>query len=71
MKAVNQSSVVPASEPTRPQAAMRLLDRIGNTPLLRLERIVAAFPNIEFYAKAEWFNPGGSVKDRPARFDDS
>jgi S-sulfo-L-cysteine synthase (O-acetyl-L-serine-dependent) len=45
---------------------MRLLDRIGNTPLLRLERIVAAFPNIEFYAKAEWFNPGGSVKDRPA-----
>jgi cysteine synthase B len=45
---------------------MRLLDRIGNTPLLRLERIVAAFPNIEFCAKAEWFNPGGSVKDRPA-----
>ena len=45
---------------------MRLLDRIGNTPLLRLERIVADFPNVEFYAKAEWFNPGGSVKDRPA-----
>jgi cysteine synthase B len=45
---------------------VRLLDRIGNTPLLRLERIVAAFPNVEFYAKAEWFNPGGSVKDRPA-----
>ncbi len=45
---------------------MRLLDRIGNTPLLRLERTVAEFPNVEFYAKAEWFNPGGSVKDRPA-----
>jgi S-sulfo-L-cysteine synthase (O-acetyl-L-serine-dependent) len=45
---------------------VRLLDRIGNTPLLRLERIVADFPNVEFYAKAEWFNPGGSVKDRPA-----
>lgn len=45
---------------------MHLLDRIGNTPLLRLERIVADFPNVEFYAKAEWFNPGGSVKDRPA-----
>jgi cysteine synthase B len=41
-----------------------LLDRIGNTPLLRLERIVTGFSNVEFYAKAEWFNPGGSVKDR-------
>ena len=48
------------------QAGVRLLDRIGNTPLLRFERIVADFPNVEFYAKAEWFNPGGSVKDRPA-----
>jgi cysteine synthase B len=43
-----------------------LLDRIGNTPLLRLERIGKQFSNIEFCAKAEWFNPGGSVKDRPA-----
>jgi S-sulfo-L-cysteine synthase (O-acetyl-L-serine-dependent) len=43
-----------------------LLDRIGNTPLLRLERVGSEFANIEFYAKAEWFNPGGSVKDRPA-----
>jgi S-sulfo-L-cysteine synthase (O-acetyl-L-serine-dependent) len=44
----------------------RLLDQIGNTPLLRLERVVADFPDVEFYAKAEWFNPGGSVKDRAA-----
>src|SRR5258708_32277912 len=43
-----------------------VLERIGNTPLLRLERISRAFPNIEFLAKAEWLNPGGSVKDRPA-----
>lgn len=43
-----------------------LLDRIGNTPLLRLERAGREFSNVEFYAKAEWFNPGGSVKDRPA-----
>jgi S-sulfo-L-cysteine synthase (O-acetyl-L-serine-dependent) len=43
-----------------------LLDCIGNTPLLRLEKIAPEFPNAEFYAKAEWFNPGGSVKDRPA-----
>ena len=43
-----------------------VLERIGNTPLLRLQRIGREFPNVEFVAKAEWFNPGGSVKDRPA-----
>jgi S-sulfo-L-cysteine synthase (O-acetyl-L-serine-dependent) len=43
-----------------------LLDQIGNTPLLHLANIGREFPNVEFYAKAEWFNPGGSVKDRPA-----
>jgi cysteine synthase B len=43
-----------------------LLDQIGNTPLLHLAHIGRVFPNIAFYAKAEWFNPGGSVKDRPA-----
>jgi cysteine synthase B len=43
-----------------------VLELIGNTPLLRLARIGSEFPNVEFYAKAEWCNPGGSVKDRPA-----
>jgi S-sulfo-L-cysteine synthase (O-acetyl-L-serine-dependent) len=43
-----------------------LLEQIGNTPLLHLANLGREFPNIEFYAKAEWFNPGGSVKDRPA-----
>ena len=43
-----------------------LLARIGNTPLLRLQRVAEEFAPVEFYAKAEWFNPGGSVKDRPA-----
>src|ERR1700733_6173777 len=43
-----------------------VLDCIGNTPLLRLERVGPNYPNVEFYGKAEWFNPGGSVKDRPA-----
>ena len=41
-----------------------VLEHIGNTPLLHLERIGREFPNVEFGAKAEWFNPGGSVKDR-------
>jgi S-sulfo-L-cysteine synthase (O-acetyl-L-serine-dependent) len=43
-----------------------LLDRIGNTPLLRLEKILSQFDGIEILAKAEWANPGGSVKDRAA-----
>src|SRR4051812_42595403 len=43
-----------------------LLDRISNTPLLRLEKISSQFPGIEILAKAEWANPGGSVKDRAA-----
>src|SRR3989442_15936509 len=45
-----------------------LLDAIGNTPLLRLARITQELPQrVEVYVKAEWFNPGGSVKDRPVR----
>ena len=43
-----------------------LLATIGNTPLLRLERISRQFPGVEILAKAEYFNPGGSVKDRAA-----
>jgi S-sulfo-L-cysteine synthase (O-acetyl-L-serine-dependent) len=43
-----------------------LADRIGNTPLVRLERITARLPGVTILGKAEWANPGGSVKDRPA-----
>ncbi len=42
------------------------VDRIGNTPLLRLVRIGADLPGVEILGKAEWLNPGGSVKDRAA-----
>jgi cysteine synthase B len=42
------------------------LERIGNTPLLRLARIGRDLPNVEILGKAEWLNPGGSVKDRAA-----
>src|SRR5437763_8032567 len=49
-----------------PLLGERALERIGNTPLLRLERIAAEFPGIQILAKAEWHNPGGSVKDRTA-----
>ncbi len=41
--------------------------RVGNTPLLPLRRVTSGLPRqIQVFAKAEWFNPGGSVKDRPA-----
>jgi S-sulfo-L-cysteine synthase (O-acetyl-L-serine-dependent) len=43
-----------------------LLERIGNTPLVRLDRLTAHLPGIEILGKAEWANPGGSVKDRAA-----
>ncbi len=43
-----------------------LFERIGNTPLLRLVRVAAHLPGIQLLAKAEWVNPGGSVKDRAA-----
>jgi cysteine synthase B len=42
------------------------LQKIGDTPLLRLPKVSANFPGIEILAKAEWHNPGGSVKDRAA-----
>src|ERR1700733_2894206 len=44
--------------------ATDLLQLIGNTPLIRLGRIASDFPGIEIFGKAEFCNPGGSVKDR-------
>jgi cysteine synthase B len=44
-----------------------LAELVGNTPLIPLQRITAGIrPGVQVYAKAEWFNPSGSVKDRPA-----
>lgn len=48
---------------SRPRATS-ILDQIGNTPLVRLAKIDADLPGVEIYGKAEFFNPGGSVKDR-------
>jgi cysteine synthase B len=50
--------------PAKP-LGLTLFDRIGNTPLLRIEGLVQR-PGIQILAKAEWTNPGGSVKDRAA-----
>ena len=43
-----------------------VLDQIGNTPLLALPTLSADLPGIQIFGKAEYANPGGSVKDRPA-----
>lgn len=43
-----------------------ILDEIGNTPLLRIRKFIDPLKPVELYAKLEMFNPGGSVKDRPA-----
>jgi len=43
-----------------------LLAQIGSTPLLKLPTLTQSLPGIEIYGKAEYFNPGGSIKDRPA-----
>lgn len=43
------------------------IELVGNTPLIRLDRLDPSLPaDVRVYAKAEWYNPGGSVKDRPA-----
>ncbi len=48
------------------RAPATILDQIGGTPLLGLTRVTRGLrPSVEVYLKAEWFNPGGSVKDRP------
>lgn len=45
---------------------LSLLARIGNTPLVGIRSFTKHVRSVEIYGKAEWFNPGGSVKDRPA-----
>ena len=65
MESQYKIGIVPFPKQRMP-TAHSLTDHIGKTPLIRLNRVAAAFPGVEVYAKAEYFNPGGSVKDRPA-----
>jgi cysteine synthase B len=58
-------------EPVAPQfpisrLGQSLLERIGNTPLVRFDRLTENLPGVALLGKAEWYNPGGSVKDRAA-----
>ncbi len=52
---------------SRLKRADSVMDLVGGTPLIKLTHVTEGLgPGVEVYAKAEWFNPGGSVKDRPA-----
>jgi len=57
---------LPASASAPAGAVSSVLDLIGKTPLVRLPHFERMTPGVELYAKAEWQNPGGSVKDRAA-----
>jgi cysteine synthase B len=65
MRISNQLEMIEAAK--RPKTLDRsVLDLVGNTPLLKMNRIGREFDGVEIYAKAEWSNPSGSVKDRAA-----
>src|SRR5438105_14771212 len=53
-----------ATPPNR--LGLKAVERVGNTPLLRLDCVTSELPDVEILGKAEWYNPGGSVKDRAA-----
>jgi cysteine synthase B len=57
---------MPAVTPGIARTSTSVLDLIGHTPLVRLTSFETGLRNVELWAKAEWRNPGGSVKDRPA-----
>jgi cysteine synthase B len=61
-----RSSSTKVAETAPSPLGVHSVSRIGNTPLLRLERIARDLPNVQILGKAEWYNPGGSVKDRAA-----
>ena len=53
-------------QPEKAVHARSVLELIVNTPLLSFKRVRRGAEPVEIYAKAEWYNPGGSVKDRAA-----
>jgi len=71
LTAANPNSAARQRDPGADATAARvagesLLDRIGNTPLLPLDAVTRSLPAVQLFGKAEWYNPGGSVKDRTA-----
>jgi cysteine synthase B len=65
MSAANSSSAPPQT-PLPASAGEAVLARIGNTPMVALDALTRDLPAVHLLGKAEWYNPGGSVKDRAA-----
>src|ERR1035441_7001610 len=65
MSAANSNSAPPET-PLLARAGEAVLARIGNTPLVSLDALTRDFTSVHLLGKAEWYNPGGSVKDRAA-----
>lgn len=63
---IEQDTFVRLHSNLKIQSRSQIINQIGNTPLLKLGRVSRDVTPVEIFAKAEWFNPGGSVKDRPA-----
>ena len=66
---LSSSSSAPKASSAGHEATLRLcgeavLQRIGNTPLLPLDALTRDYPTLHLLGKAEWYNPGGSIKDR-------
>ena len=61
-----QTTPARADGAERDARRVRVLETVGNTPLIELPRISAEVAPVRIFGKAEWYNPGGSVKDRPA-----
>lgn len=67
MEAASQASASPDTPAGWPERAESILDLVGNTPLIEINRLrQGVSPRVRIFAKLEGFNPGGSVKDRPA-----
>jgi len=67
MEAASQASALPDTPAGWPERADSILDLVGNTPLIEINRLrQGVSPRVRIFAKLEGFNPGGSVKDRPA-----
>jgi S-sulfo-L-cysteine synthase (O-acetyl-L-serine-dependent) len=66
MTAASSNPALTPKTPSQTSADDAVLARIGNTPLLPLNALTSSLPGVDLLGKAEWYNPGGSVKDRAA-----
>jgi len=64
MEFIQVREPVESQKKWRKEKSFSLLTSIGNTPLVKIQRLTKHLRGVQIFAKAEWLNPGGSVKDR-------